>query len=605
MNKSRGYIIQLIFILVSLLFAVRLFSLQVLDDSYKEAADSNIIQEVIEYPFRGLIFDRNDELLVANKAMFDLLVIPKEAKNIDIPRFCNLVGIATDEYQEKIKKAKAYSYVKASIFIKQISLEDFSRFQDNLDEFPGFVLQPRTTRSYSYPILANALGYISEISKYELTKDTLNYYHSGDYIGKSGIESNYEQYLRGQRGKLFKIRNVRGIEKGKFKDGQYDTLAVTGLSITSTIDRKLQVFAEELMEGKAGSIVAIEPSSGEILAIVSAPSYNPGLLTGKEFSNNFNVISQDTIKPLFNRPIMAAYRPGSIFKIVQSLIAMQEGVITPSTKLKCNTHLIGCHNGANHPFGTSEKLVGAIKNSCNPYFYQVMRKMVVQHVEESPYKDAKIGLDKWNRYVKDFGFGAPLGVDLPGEKGGMIPDSKFYDRAYKGREWKYSNIYSLAIGEGENLVVPIQMANFSATVANRGFYYTPHLIKSIGDSGEPLPTYLNKNYTGVDSSYFEVAVEAMAEVIKTGTGQYRAKLKGIEVCGKTGTVQNDPNPDHSVFIAFAPRDNPTIAVSVYVENAGQGARAAAAISGLMIEKYIKGDSAALYFKPYVLKGDFE
>ena len=605
MNRSRGYIIQFIFVLVSLLFAIRLFSLQILDDSYKEAADSNIIQEVIEYPFRGLIFDRNNELLVANKAMFDLLVIPKEVKNINITQFCKLVGISPDEYHEKIQKAKAYSYVKASMFIKQISLEDFSRFQDNLDEFPGFVLQPRTTRSYSYPILANALGYISEISKYELTKDTSKYYHSGDYIGKSGIESNYEKYLRGQRGKLFKIRNVRGIEKGNFKDGKYDTLAVTGLSITSTIDRKLQVFAEKLMKGKAGSIVAIEPSSGEILAMVSAPSYDPGLLTGKEFSNNFSIIRQDTIKPLFNRPIMAAYRPGSIFKIVQSLIAMQEGVITPNTKLKCNTHLIGCHNGASHPFGTSEKLVGAIKNSCNPYFYQVMRKMIVQGVEENAYKDAKIGLDKWNSYIKNFGFGAPLGIDLPGEKGGMIPDSEFYDRAYAGREWKYSNIYSLASGDGENLVVPIQMANFSATVANRGFYYTPHLIKSIGNSREPLPQYLNKNYTGVDSSYFEVAVEAMAEVIKTGTGQYRAKLKDIEVCGKTGTVQNDPNPDHSVFIAFAPRDNPKIAVSVYVENAGQGARAAAAISGLMIEKYIKGDSAALYFEKYVLKGDFE
>lgn len=605
MNKTRGYIIQSIFVLVSLLFAIRLFSLQVLDDSYKAAADNNIIQEEIDYPFRGLIYDRNGELLVANKAMFDLLVIPKQITNIDTLRFCDLIGITKSEFDVKIKKAKSYSYVKPSLFIKQISLEDFSKIQDNLDEFSGFVLQPRTTRSYSYPILANALGYISEISKNELTKDSVKYYHSGDYIGKSGIESNYELYLRGQRGKSYKIRNVRGIEKGKFKEGEYDTLAVPGLSITSTIDRELQEFAEKLMNGKSGSIVAIEPSTGEILSIVSAPSYQPGKLTGKEFSHNFSIISQDTLKPLFNRPLMAAYRPGSIFKIVQSLVALQEGVITPNTRLKCNTHLIGCHNGASHPFGTSEKLVGAIKNSCNPFFYQVMRKMVVQHVEESAYKDAKIGLDKWNGYVKNFGFGAPLGIDLPGEKGGMIPDSKYYDRAYGGREWKYSNIYSLSIGEGENLVVPIQMANFTATVANRGYYYTPHLIKAVGSTGKPLPQYLQKNYTGVDSLYFEIAVEAMSEVIKSGTGQYRAKLKGIEVCGKTGTVQNDPNPDHSVFIAFAPRDNPQIAVSVYVENAGQGARAAAAISGLIIEKYLKRDSAKLYFESYVLKGDFE
>ncbi len=605
MNKSRGYIIQGVFVVVAILFSVRLFSLQVLDDSYKTAADNNIIQAEIEYPFRGLIYDRNGEILVANKAIFDLLVVPNQIKNIDTLRFCNLVGISKEEFETKVAKAKAYSYVKASLFLKQISLEKFSKFEDHLDEFPGFVLQPRTTRSYSYPILANALGYISEISKYELGKDTINYYHSGDYIGKSGLESNYETYLRGLRGKQFKIRNVRGVEKGKFKDGIFDTLAVPGYSITTTIDRELQEYAEKLMKGKSGSIVAIEPSTGEILCIVSAPSYAPGLLSGKDFSKNFNIIKQDSLKPLFNRPLMAAYRPGSIFKIVQSLVALQEGVISPYTRFKCNTNLIGCHNGANHPFATSEKLVGAIKNSCNPFFYQVMRKMVVQHVEESAYKDAKLGLDKWNGYVKKFGFGGPLGIDLPGEKGGLIPDSKYYDRAYKGREWKYSNIYSLSIGEGENLVVPIQMANFTATVANRGYYYKPHLVKAISDTGSPLPIYTQKNYTEVDSAYFEIAVEAMAEVIKSGTGQYRAKLKDIEVCGKTGTVQNDPNPDHSVFIAFAPRDNPKIAISVYVENAGQGARAAAAISGLLIEKYIKKDSAALYFEPYVLKGDFE
>jgi len=605
MIQYRNYIIQGIFVLVSILFAIRLFSLQVLDESYKAAADSNIIQEEIEYPFRGLIYDRNHELLVANKPIFDLLVIPNRVKVENADRFCDLIGMDRAVFDEKLKKASAYSRVKTSTFIKQIPVEDLAKFEDYLDEFPGFKLQPRTTRSYSYSILANAYGYISEISQNELNKDSANYYHSGDYLGKSGIESNYETYLRGQRGKLFKIRNVRGVEKGKFKEGKFDTLAITGLSITSTIDRELQQYAEKLMQGKSGSIVVIEPSSGEILSIVSAPSYNPELLTGKNFSENFKLISQDTLKPLFNRPLMAAYRPGSIFKIVQALVAMQEGAITSHTKFKCNTNLIGCHNAGSHPFGTSEELVGAIKNSCNPYFYQVMRKMVVQNIDENSYEDTKIGLDKWNNYVKSFGFGSPLGIDLPGEKGGMIPNSAYYDRAYGGREWKFSNIYSIAIGEGENLVVPIQMANFAATVANRGYYITPHLIKSIEDTDKPLPQYLQKHYTKVDSNYFEVAVEARSQVIKSGTGQYRAKLLDIEVCGKTGTVQNDPNPDHSVFIAFAPRENPKIAVSVYVENAGQGARAAAAISGLLIEKYLKKDSAKLYFEPYVLKGDFE
>ena len=518
MNQSRSYIIQGIFVLVGVLFAIRLFSLQVMDESYKAAADNNIIQEEIEYPFRGLIYDRNGELLVANKPMFDLMVVPSQVTIKDTVRFCDLFSITKNEFDDKLLKARKYSLVKASPFLKQLSLEDLATMEDYLDEYPGFILQPRTTRSYTYSILANALGYISEISPQEIDRDSANYYHSGDYIGKSGIESEYELYLRGQRGKKFKIRNVRGVEKGEFKGGQYDTLAVPGLSVTSTIDRELQLYAEKLMKGKAGSIVALEPSTGEVLAIVSAPSYDPSLLTGKKFSESFKEISQDTLKPLFNRPLMAAYRPGSIFKIVQSLVALQEGVITADTRLKCNTSLIGCHNGASHPFGTSEKLVGAIKNSCNPYFYQVMRKMVVQNADESPYLDAKIGLDKWNGYVRKFGFGSPLGIDLPGEKGGMIPNSAYYDRAYQGREWKYSNIYSIAIGEGENLVVPIQMANFAATVANRGYYFTPHLIKSIGDSGKPLPRYTEKNYTGVDSAYFEIAVEAMSQVVKSGTG---------------------------------------------------------------------------------------
>ena len=324
------------------------------------------------------------------------------------------------------------------------------------------------------------------------------------------------------------------------------------------------------MEEKAGSIVAIEPSSGEILSFVSAPSYEPALLSGRNYSSNFFTISTDTMKPLFNRPLMAMYRPGSIFKIVQAMVALQEGVITPETRLKCNTSIIGCHNGASHPFGTSEKLQGAIANSCNPYFHQTMRKIVNQNVVEDTYDDTRIGLEKWRNHIASFGFGAPIGIDLPNEKGGMIPNPAYYDRYINGR-WKYSNIASISIGEGENLVVPIQMANFAAIVANRGYYYIPHVVKSIDNNG-PLPRYTERQYTSVDREHFDVAVEAMADVVRSGTGQYRAKLKDIEVCGKTGTVQNDPMPDQSVFIAFAPKDDPKIAVAVYVESAGQGAR---------------------------------
>ena len=586
MIENRKYVIQGIFILVGIVFLFQLFSIQIIDKSYRDAAEHNIVQEVIEYPYRGLFLDRNGEILVYNEPIFDLNIVPNQLSNLDTAGFCLLLNITMKDFEERLQKAKSYSYVKPSIFYKQISNREFANIEGKLDKYKGFNIQPRTVRAYNYPMMANALGFISEISRRELERDSINYYHQGDYIGKSGLESSYETFLRGKRGKTFKIRNVRGIEQGKFNEGKFDTLAIPGQSLTSTIDLDLQLYGEKLMAGKAGSVIAIEPTSGEILSIVSAPSYEPGLLSGRNFSENFEIINQDTNKPLFNRPLMAAYRPGSIFKIVQALVALQEGVIVPNTKLKCNTNLIGCHNGTSHPIGTSEKLVGAIKNSCNPYFYQVMRLMVMQGEVEDPYKDSHIGLDKWRAYIDKFGFGNTLGIDVPGEKSGMIPNSAYYDRAYKGQSWKYSNIYSLAIGEGENLVVPLQMANFASTVANRGYFITPHLIKKIGDQENPLPKYNERHNTGIKSEYFEIAVEAMAEVVKSGTGQWRAKLPYTDVCGKTGTVQNDPNPDHSVFIAFAPRENPQIAVSVYVENAGQGARAAAAIAGLMIDKYI-------------------
>ena len=353
------------------------------------------------------------------------------------------------------------------------------------------------------------------------------------------------------------------------------------------------------MKGKAGSIVAIEPATGEILSIVSGPSYDPNKLTGKMYSTNFSRISSDTLKPLFNRPLMAQYRPGSIFKIIQAMVALEEGVITPDTRITCNRSLIGCHG--DHYY---EDLVGAIKHSCNPYFLNVMRRVVNQGVSEDTYEDTRIGLAKWHKHVESFGLGSSLGIDLPNEKSGMVPSVSYYDRAYNNDPWKYSNIYSISIGEGENLVVPLQMANFAATVANRGYYYVPHLVKAIGDSGKPLPKYTEKHFTSVSPEYFDVAVEAMAKVVESGTGQYRAKLKDIVVCGKTGTVQNDPQPDHSVFIAFAPRENPKIALSVYVEDAGQGARAAASIASLMIEKYLLGETQRPYIEAYVQKGEF-
>lgn len=604
MNESRKEILQIVFVLVGIVFLIKLFSIQVLDKRYAEMAEGNAILRQVEYPFRGLIYDRNKKLIVYNTPEYDIEVIVKDIKKFDSAKFCAVFELSPEELRLKFKEMKArkeYSPFKPTLFIDQLSNIDFARVQDQMDEFPGFYIQARTTRAYSSSALANALGYVSEVNKNQLDQDKTKIYKQGDYIGQSGIEAFYEEQLRGKRGVRFKLRDVKGIEKGSFNQGKYDTLSVPGQNLTTGIDIDLQLYGEFLMKGKSGSIVAIEPSSGEILSLVSGPTYDPILLTGKNYSTNFKLINSDSLKPLFNRPLMAQYRPGSIFKIAQAMTALQEKVITPETRIRCDRSIINCH-GAH----SNEDLRGAIANSCNPYFHGVLRRMLNKGIVNDPFEDTRIGLEEWNKHIRSFGFGGRLGIDLPNEKGGLIPSPAYYDRAYNNRPWKFSNIYSIAIGEGENLVVPIQMANFAATIANRGYFYTPHLVKSVGGDGKPLPQYLEKHYTTIDSSYFIVAVDAMEQVVREGTGQHRAKLADVIVCGKTGTVENAPPLfDHSVFIAFAPRDNPKIAISVYVEDAGQGARAAASIASLMIEKYLFGQTKRPHIEQYVLNNKFE
>jgi len=603
MNDSRKEILQIVIVLVGIIFLVKLFSIQVLDKRYAEMAEGNAIMRQVEYPFRGLIYDRNNKLIVYNTPEYDLEVITKDIRKFDSVKFCNVFEISREELRTKFKEMKArreYSPFKPTLFIDQLSNIDFARVQDQMDEFPGFYIQARTTRAYSSSALANALGYVSEINKNQLDRDKTKIYKQGDYIGQSGIEAFYEEQLRGKRGVRFKLRDVKGVEKGSFNDGKYDTLSVPGQNLVTGIDINLQQYGEFLMKGKSGSIVAIEPSSGEILSLVSGPSYDPMLLTGKNYSTNFRLINSDSLKPLFNRPLMAQYRPGSIFKIAQAMTALQEKVITPETRIRCDRSIINCH-GAH----SNEDLRGAIANSCNPYFHGVLRRMLNQGVVNDPFGDTRIGLEEWSKHIKSFGFGGPLGIDLPNEKGGLVPTPAYYDRAYNNRPWKFSNIYSIAIGEGENLVVPIQMANFASIIANRGYYYIPHLVKAVGEDNKPLPKYTEKHYTTVDTSYFIVAVDAMEQVVREGTGQ-RAKLADLIVCGKTGTVENAPPLfDHSVFIAFAPRDNPKIAISVYVEDAGQGARAAASIASLMIEKYLFGQTKRPHIEQYVLNNKFQ
>lgn len=602
MNEGRKEIIQIAFVFIAFIFLVKLFFIQVLDDRYDKLAHSNAIFPEIDYPVRGLIKDRNGKLIVYNTPEFDLNIIHREVKNFDSAKFCEVFSMTPAELRLKFKELKAkreYSPVKPTTFLTQLSTFDFAKIQDNIDEFQGFYIQARTTRAYRAQAAANAIGYVSEISKRKLDADKTGIYKQGDYIGQSGIEAYYEQYLRGQRGVRFKLRNVDGVEKGSFRNGAIDTLSIPGQDITSTIDLDLQSYGEFLLKGKAGSIIAIEPATGEVLSMVSGPTYDPTLLTGRNYSSNYVLISNDTNKPLFNRPLMAQYRPGSIFKIAQAMVALQEGVITEQTRIRCDRSIIDCHGPH-----SNEDLRGAIAHSCNPYFRAVLQRMLNKGVANSPFDDTRIGLAEWNKHISSFGFGKRLGIDLPNEKWGLVPDPAYYDRAYGGRPWKFSNIYSIAIGEGENLVVPLQMANFAATIANKGYYITPHLVKSIGKSGKPLPQFIEKHFTTIDSSYFRVAADAMEEVVKDGTASFRAKLKDIVVCGKTGTVQNEPRPDHSVFIAFAPKDNPKIAISVYVEFSGQGARAAASIASLMIEKYLLGATERPQIEEYVLRGQF-
>ncbi|MFA0962083.1 penicillin-binding protein 2 [Roseivirga sp. BDSF3-8] len=600
MNENRHIVVMAVFLLIGLIFLGRLFALQVLNDELKLKAENNLKLKVTQHPYRGLITDRNGELIAYNTPLYDLYATPIKTKGIDTARFCNLLGITKEEYVRRMEDAiVSKRYRLPYLFEKQISHEKFARLQDALVDFNGFYIEPRTARAYKHPVMANALGYIAEISGPMLAADSSKYYRSGDYLGHSGIEKSYEPFLRGKRGVKYKVKNALGREVGSLEEGRFDTLAIPGENLVTTIDLELQKYGEKLMAGKVGSIVAIEPATGEILAIISAPTYDPNLLSGKNYGKNFGALQRDTLAPLFNRALMATYPPGSMFKCVQSLIALQEGVITATEKIYCDGSLIGDHA----PTGYYD-VPKAIQNSSNNYFVKVFRRVLNQNVSDNTYKDTEIGLEKWQEYVHNFGLGVKPQVDIPNAKSGYIPGPSYYNNIYGEGRWKFSNIYSLSIGQGEMLITPLQMANLAALIANRGYYYSPHLVKSIGTTNHVLDEYKEKNYAGIDPEHYEMVVQGMAQVITHGTGQYRAKLKDIEVCGKTSTVQNPHGEDHSGFMAFAPRNDPKIAIAVYVENAGQGARSAAAIASLMIEKYIKGGTDRPYIEDYVLKGDF-
>jgi penicillin-binding protein 2 len=579
---NRKFVVIGIVVFIILAFIARLFTLQISDDYWSRKAANLTERSTKIYPPRGLIYDREGELLVANQAIYDLMMLPREVKDLDTLRFCALLKISQDEFDErlaKMRKSRGWASNKEQVFIKQIRPEDFAPIAEQLYKYPGFYGQPRTVRNYKRGIGALLLGDIGEVVQRDIDRDP--YYRSGDYIGKGGIEMAYEDYLRGQKGVRFMVIDPMGRPQESFNEGDFDTLAVSGQNLISTIDSDLQAYGEFLMQHKKGSIVAIEPATGEILAMVSSPTYDPNLLVGRDRGSNYGLLQNDSLLPLYNRAIKGTYRPGSIFKMVQALIALDEDKITPQTRISCNRNLIGCHGPH-----TYDDLEGAIIHSCNPYFRGVMQRMVEANIKKDRFEDAAIGMSHWKERIESFGFGTNLNTDVPGVNRGNVPGKKYYDKIYGEERWAFSTIYSISIGEGELLVNPLQMANLGAIIANRGHYYPPHTIKDIGGQGK-LERFRTPLQTNIDPEYFETVVNAMQKVVEQDGGTARrARTPGITVCGKTGTVQNDPLPDHSVFMAFAPKENPQIAISVYVESAGFGGTWAAPIASLMIEQYI-------------------
>jgi penicillin-binding protein 2 len=577
--SKRKNIILFIFLLVGAIFVIRLFSLQVLDGSYKRSAMRNVLREVVIYPARGVIYDRNKELLVYNQATYDLMATPREVAPFDTFAICALLNMPVADFKAEFQKAVKFSRYKPSMIVKQVLPENYALLKEKLYKFPGFYFQTRTLRNYSRNIAAHVLGYISEVTPSVIEKDP--YYRSGDYYGTTGIENAYEKVLRGKKGATYYMVDVHNRVKGKYEEGTLDSTAIKGTDVLSTLDIDLQEYGEQLMQNKAGSIVAIEPSSGEILAMISSPTFSPEDLVGRKRIDNFPKLLADTLLPLFNRAVKAQYPPGSTFKMLQGLIALQEHAIDGNTAFPCNGGFhVGNFTQKCHHSG-SFTLTPAIAVSCNAYFSYAFRRLL-----EMPRPGGvKAGYDKWRDHVLSFGFGNRVISGYGEELKGFIPTTEYFSkRKFNGSKWHAVSLISLAIGQGEIQTTPVQMANYAAILANHGFYYKPHLVReSEGVSLEP--ECLTRNYTTVDLNYFDIVVDGMEDAVKNGTGA-RSAIPGITMCGKTGTAENPHGPDHSAFIAFAPRYNPKIAIAVYVENARWGATYAAPIASLMVEKYL-------------------
>ncbi len=577
---ERKYIIGTIFIAIAFIFIIRLFYLQVLDSSYKLSAENNSKRIEIQYPARGLIYDRNGTLLVYNQPAYDLMIAPYELKEFDSTEMCEILNISIERLRSGIKNSYKN---RRDPFIKQLSPITYAVLQEKLFKYPGFYVRPRTLRKYNKEIAAHLLGYVGEVD--EKIIESTPYYYMGDYIGISGIEKSYEKYLRGEKGQKVYLVDVHGRIIGTYQGGKFDKDAIVGKDLICTIDIKLQEYGEKLMKNYKGSIVAIDPSSGEVLTLISSPTYNPSLLIGRQRTSNYIELKKDTLEPLFNRALMANYPPGSTFKPLHALIALQEGVANYYTKFYCDLGYyagrvhVSCHNH-NSPLNFPK----AIEASCNAYFCNLFRKII----ENPKYASIEDGYNAWRNHVLSFNFGQKLNSDFTNELRGFIAPSSYYDKYYGKNGWKALTIISLAIGQGEILTTPLQMANMTATIANKGYYYNPHVVKSIQGTDTIDHKFTTKQYTTIDSVKFLPVIEGMELAVNGGPDATAKWIRhnSITICGKTGTAENPHGEDHSVFIAFAPKDTPKIAISVYVENGGFGSTYAAPIASLMIEKYL-------------------
>ena len=596
--KDRRLFFYFLFGVSILILLLRMINIQIIDSSYKLSANNNVIKAVTLYPERGYIYDRNGTLLVSNQRAFDLMVIPRQVKKMDTLTFCRVIDIEKDYFDNQLNKATRYSRNRASIFIKEISKQTAAKIQEQLYQFSGFYLQERTMREYPEKSAAHLLGYVSQVPDYILKKN--DYYKKNDNFGMTGVENSYEKDLRGTQGVKYVIRDVWNAPKGSFQNGKYDSIAVNGKDLEITIDNKIQKYAEQLMQNKKGSIVAIEPGTGEILALVSSPYYDPNLLIGRSRSPNFNRMYKDVNKPLFDRSLLAEYPPGSTFKLLNALIGLQEDVIYSGTRFSCDMGWrfspklkIGCH-AHNSPLNLTE----SIAQSCNAYYCNTFRRIIEK------YNSAEKGYDNWRNHILSFGLGNFLNNDLYTGRKGRVPSVDFYNRQYGKKRWKAPTVISLAIGQDALVVSPIQMANMCAAIANRGYYFTPHIVRKIDGKVLTDSTFTVAKQTSIDEKHFKTIIYGMEKVYtgKYGTAK-TAQVKNIEICGKTGTAENPHGEDHSIFIAFAPKDKPQIAIAVYIENGGWGSTWAAPIASLIIEKYLTGQVNNTEREHFILSGN--